>query len=310
MRVLVTGGAGFIGSHLVDALVRRGDQVVVVDDLSTGHRTQVHSDAAFHQVDLREADALERVIAAARPEAVSHHAAQADVRRSMADPAFDAQVNILGAIHLLQCCVKYKVQKLIFASTSAVYPDPQSTPVDEQHPVRPQSAYGLSKYVVEQYLAFYREAHRLRSTIFRYGNVFGPRQDPHGEAGVVGIFSEQLLRGEPPTLFGDGTKTRDYLYVDDVVAANLLALDGAGDGEVYNLGWGREISDFQVFDAVRQALGVRLEPCYAAKRPGELDRIALNPAKAKAQLQWSPHVSFETGIQRAADYYRRFLSRP
>lgn len=307
MNVLVTGGAGFIGSHLVDALVARGDRVIVVDDLSTGHQTHVNPRAPFHRIDLRDAAALERVFVEEHPEVVSHHAAHADVRRSMADPAFDAHVNILGSINLLQCCVKYGVKKLVFASTSAVYPEPQRVPVDEHHPVRPQSAYGMSKYAIEQYLAFYRDAYQLRSTIFRYGNVFGPRQDPHGEAGVVGIFSHQLLTGVQPTIFGDGHKTRDYIDVEDVVAANLLALDGAGDDEVFNLGWGREITDFQVFDTIRRTAGVRIEPRYASKRPGESDRIALDASKAKARIGWSPHVPFEEGIRRAVEYYR---SRP
>jgi UDP-glucose 4-epimerase len=304
MRVLVTGGAGFIGSHIVDAVVARGHRAVVVDDLSMGTQANVNAAAAFHRVDIRDAAGLERVFAREQPEIVSHHAAQTDVRRSMADPAFDAQVNILGSVSLLRLCVAHAVRKVVFASTAAVYPEPQYVPADEAHPVRPMSAYGLSKAVGEQYLALFRDACGLRFTIFRYGNVYGPRQNPKGEAGVVGIFSEQMLTGVRPTIFGDGTKTRDYIYVDDIVAANLLAMEGAGDGELFNLGWGREVRDYEVFDAVRKALGVQVEPQYAAKRPGEVDRIALDGAKARARLNWMPRVPFEAGVPRAVAYYK------
>lgn len=305
MRVLVTGGAGFIGSHLVDALVARGDRVVVVDDLSTGGEENLNHAASFFRVDVRDTEALEQVFMEEQPEIVSHHAAQTDVRRSMADPTFDAQVNILGSINLLQLSVKYQVRKVVFASTSAVYPEPEFVPADESHPIRPLSAYGLSKFVGEQYLKFYRDVYGLRFSIFRYGNVYGSRQDPHGECGVVAIFSEQMLNGVRPTVFGDGSKTRDYIYVGDVVSANLLAMDGAGDGEVFNLGWGREVTDFEVFEAVRRAVGVEVEPIYSQKRPGELDRIALDSTKAKRLLGWAPRVPFEEGVPLAVAYYAR-----
>ncbi len=304
MKVLVTGGAGFIGSHLVDALVNRGERVVVVDDLSTGKEVNLNPKAVFYRLDIQDAAALEKVFREETPEVVNHHAAQTDVRRSMADPTFDAQVNILGLINLLQLCVKYGVRKVVFASTSAVYPEPEFVPTDESHPIRPLSAYGLSKLVGERYLEFYGEVYGLRFTIFRYGNVYGPRQDAHGECGVVAIFSEQMLNGIQPTIFGDGSKTRDYIYVGDVVSANLLAMDGAGDGEVFNLGWGREITDFEVFEAVRRAVGVEVEPTYSQKRPGELDRIALDSTKAKRLLGWAPRVPFEEGVSLAVAQYK------
>ena len=307
MKVLVTGGAGFIGSHIVDALLARGNRPVVVDNLLAGKETNINPAAPFYRVDIRDATALEQVFIGEQPQIMSHHAAQTDVRRSMADPAFDAQVNILGFVNLLQLCVKYGVRKVVFASTSAVYPEPEAVPADETHPVRPLSAYGLSKYLGEQYLSFYRNVYGLCFTIFRYGNVYGPRQDPHGEAGVVAIFSEQMLSGIRPTLFGDGNKTRDYIYIDDVVSANLLAMDGAGDREIFNLGWGREIRDFEVFDAVRNAVGIQVEPQYSEKRPGELDRIALESWKAKELLGWTPRVPFEEGVRLTVDYYRRLF---
>jgi len=302
--VLVTGGAGFIGSHIVDALLQRGDRPVVVDDLSTGKRSNLDPTVPFYHVDITNARALEDVFVRERPEIVSHHAAQMDVRRSMADPAFDALVNVHGFINLLHLCAKYAVRKVVSASTSAVYPEAEALPLEETHAIRPLSAYGLSKYVGEQYLRFYWDIYGLRFTVFRYGNVYGPRQDPHGEAGVVAIFTEQMLSGVQPTLFGDGKKTRDYIYIDDVVSANLLALDGAGDGEVFNLGWGREIRDCEVFEAVRNALGMLVEPRYAPKRPGEMDRVALDNRKARAGLGWTPGCSFAEGIQRTVAFYK------
>jgi len=304
MKVLVTGGAGFIGSHLVDGLLRQGHRVAVVDDLSSGKADNVNRAATLHVADIRDVSALAQIFERERPEIVSHHAAQTDVRRSMSDPAFDASVNVVGLVNVLQLGVTYGVAKVLFASSSAVYPEPQFVPVDETHPIRPQSAYGLTKYVGEKYLELYGDARGLRFTAFRYGNVYGPRQDPGGEAGVVAIFSAQMLDGVRPTLFGDGTKTRDYLHVDDVVAANLLAMDG-GDGQVFNLGWGREITDREVFTAVRSALGTSVEPSYGNKRPGELDRIALDSTKAKTFLGWTPRIQFEQGIPLTVDYYRR-----
>lgn len=308
MNLLVTGGAGFIGSHLVDALGARGDPVAVVDNLTTGHRENLPAAARFYAVDVNDTAALEEVFRRERPRLVSHQAAQTDVRRSMADPVFDARVNILGLVGLLELCVKYGVEKVVFASTSAVYPEPEYVPVDERHPVRPLSAYGLAKQVGEKYLDFYRDVYGLPFTGFRYGNVYGPRQDPNGECGVVAIFSQQMLTGVQPVLFGDGNKTRDYVYVEDIVAANLLALDGAGDGELFNLGWGREVRDIEVFDAIRRALGVAVEPRYSQKRPGEVDRIALDSRKARTQLGWQPRVDFAEGIERSVAYYRRLVA--
>lgn len=305
LKVLVTGGAGFIGSHLCDALIARGDRVIVVDNLSTGKRANLNPKASFHEVDIRDAAALEKVFEAERPDRVSHHAAQTDVRRSMAEPGYDAQVNVVGSVNVFHLCSKLGVKKVLFASSSAAYPEPEYVPVREDHPIHPLSAYGLTKYIGEHYLRFYREVYRLPFTAFRYGNVYGPRQDPQGEAGVVAIFCSRMLAGAPCTLFGDGKKTRDYVYVDDVVAANLLALDGAGDGEVLNIGWGREITDFEVFDAVRKALGKQADPTYAPKRPGELDRIALDSSKAAKALGWAPRVPFDEGIRWSADHYRQ-----
>lgn len=306
MKVLVTGGAGFIGSHLADALLARGDPVVIVDNLSTGRKENLPARAIFQPADVRDTLALEAVFSREKPDLVSHHAAQTDVRRSLEDPVYDAQVNVLGTVNLLRLCVQHRVKKVVFASSSAVYSEPESVPVREAHPIRPLSAYGLTKQIGEQYLRLYQDTYGLAFTAFRYGNVYGPRQDPKGEAGVVAIFCSQLLAGVQPTIFGDGRKTRDYICVEDVVSANLQALDGAGDGEVFNLGWGREVTDLEVFDTIRRSLGKSVEPRYSSKRPGELDRIALDSSKALAHLRWTPRVPFEEGIRRAAEHYRRF----
>ena len=306
MKVLVTGGAGFIGSHVVDALVREDHAVIVVDDLSMGKREQVHPAARFYQVDIRRREALEEVFRAEQPEAVNHHAAQGNLRRSMAEPSFDASVNILGSLILLELSLAYSVRRFIYISSGgAVYGEPQRLPVDEAHPVRPLSAYGVSKYSVEQYLDLFGVDSGLSYTILRYANVYGPRQDPRGEAGVVAIFSRQMLAGERPTIFGDGTKTRDYVHVDDIVHANLLVTrQGRGAGRVYNLGFEREVSDRRIFEMVRSAVGVSVEPILAAKRPGEIDRICLEFSRARAELGWQPTIGLEEGIARTVDFYR------
>jgi UDP-glucose 4-epimerase len=302
MRVLVTGGAGFIGSHIVDALIGQGHDVVVVDDLSSGKRANVSPEARFYEVSITDPESLDRIFAEERPELVNHHAAQTSVRHSMTEPSKDAGINIIGSINLLQSCVKYGATRLIFASTCAVYSEPRHVPMEEAHPTHPQSAYGMAKYAVEGYIRFYSDVYGLRYKIFRYGNVFGPRQNPSAEAGVVAIFTGQLLAGTQPTIFGDGTKTRDYVSVKDVVAANLLAMGDVGDGEVFNIARGVEVSDFEIFDAVRTATQVGIEPAYADKRPGEVDRVALDCSKVEKRLGWLPAVQLDEGVQRVVEY--------
>lgn len=308
MKVLVTGGAGFIGSHVVDALVNEGHDVAVVDNLSMGTREQVHPAARFYRVDIRDRQALEEVFRIERPEVINHHAAQADLRRSMIEPSFDASVNVIGSLNLIELALAYKARKFVnISSGGAVYGEPQRLPVDERHPIRPMSVYGVSKYTVEQYLRLFEEA-GLEFTILRYANVYGPRQNPKGEAGVVAIFSRQMLAGEQPTIFGDGTKTRDYVYVDDIIRANLLAMsEERASGRSYNLGLGREVSDRQIFEQVRKAVGATVEPILASKRPGEIDRICLDASLAKAELGWEPTVSLEEGMARTVAFYRESL---
>ena len=303
MRVLVTGGAGFIGSHIVDALLGDGHTVAVLDDCSKGSPDNLSSEARLYKASITDSESLDAIFASERPEIVNHHAAQTDVRRSMADPLFDARVNILGSLSLLQLSVKYGVTRFIFPSTSAVYSEPRYVPMDESHPVGPQSGYGMSKYATEGYIALYAHAYGLRYKIFRYGNVYGPRQDPKGEAGVVAIFAGQLLTGEKPTIFGDGSKTRDYIFVGDIARANLMAMDDSGDDNVFNLSWGRETRDNQIFRAVRDAVGASVTPAYAPQRPGEANRVSLDISKAERLMGWKPNVPLEAGVQQTVTYY-------
>ncbi len=305
MRILITGGAGFIGSHLAERLVAEGHQVSVVDDLSTGRRDNVPPGVRFYKVDICNPEDLEEVFRREKPEVVNHHAAHVNLRQSVINPVGDARVNILGSVTLLQMCVKYSVRHVIFASTGgAVYGELRDLPAPEDHPLAPISPYGVSKLSVEHYLEAFRISYGLSYTILRYPNVYGPRQDPHGEAGVVAIFSTQMLSGIQPTIFGDGSKTRDYVHVQDIVRANLLALERGGDGRIYNLGAGREVSDREIFDAVRQALRGEVEPLYASKRPGEIERMCLDSSRAKTELGWEPTIPLEEGIRQTVEYYR------
>lgn len=303
MKVLVTGGAGFIGSHIVDALIEQGHEAVVVDDMSTGARGNLNPRAQLYEVSITDTGALAEVFERERPQIVNHHAAQTSVRHSMADPSYDAQVNIVGSINVLQQCVNHSVERLIFASTCAVYAEPERLPMDEDHPNTPESAYGMAKHTVEGYIRFYSRVYGLKYKVFRYGNVFGPRQNPAGEAGVVAIFTGQMLSGEQPTIFGDGTKTRDYVYVGDIVKANLAAMNGVGDNEVYNLARSVPVSDFEIFDSVRRATGVSVEPRYAPKRPGEADQVSLGYSRARKALGWEPTAGLDEGIQQVVNHY-------
>ncbi len=302
MKVLVTGGAGFIGSHLVDSLIERGHKVVVVDDLSSGKREHVHPGARMYELDIRSPD-LDRVFSQERPELVDHHAAQVDVRRSMADPLFDADVNVLGSLNVLECTRRHGVEKIIYASTGgAVYGEPAYLPCDENHPVEPLCPYGVSKLAVEHYLHLYRESHGLEYTTLRYANVYGPRQDPFGEAGVVAIFAHQMVQGEEVVINGSGEQERDFVYVADVVEANLLAMDG-GDGQVYNVGCGVGTSVNELFATMQQMTGYANEPAHGPPKAGETFKIYLDAAKAKSELGWKPAVTLEEGLRRTIEYF-------
>lgn len=304
MRILITGGAGFIASGIVDAMLDAGHSVAIIDDLSTGRHANLNPGARLYECSVTDLDAVKQVFERERPQIVNHHAAQIDVRRSMEDPAADAAINVVGSVNLLSLAVRYTVARFIFASTSAVYSEPAYLPMDESHPVGPRSAYGASKYSAENFVIFFADVHGLRYKIFRYGNVYGPRQDPKGESGVVAIFAGQLLDGTQPTIFGDGKKTRDYVFVQDIVNANLMAIGEQGDNETYNLSRGIAVSDIEIFDAVRAATGVRTEPQYAARRPGEADSVCLDISKAQRLLGWAPNVPLDEGIAQAVAYHR------
>ncbi len=308
MRLLVTGGAGFIGSHVVDALVAAGHDVAVFDDLSTGRREFVHPKARFFQADLVEDQAIDAALAEFRPEVVDHHAAQIDVRRSVQDPRHDAEINILGALSLLEGCRRHGVRKLIYASTGgALYGEARALPANEDHPINPEAPYGASKHAFEHYLYVAKLLHGIDYTVLRYPNVYGPRQNPHGEAGVNAIFIGRMLAGERPIIFGSGEQVRDYLYVDDVVRANLLALD-RGSGAIVNLGTGVGTSVNQIFQQLARILDFRAEPIHEAARPGDIQRIYLDAARASELLGWRPQVAFGEGLRRTVEWSRQARS--
>lgn len=305
MKIILTGGAGFIGSQTVDALIAAGHQVAVIDDLSTGHKENLNPKAVFHNVDLRNKSVFD-VFSKEKPDAVYHLAAQVKVVKSINDPIFDLEVNLGGTINLLEACRKNGVKKIIYSSTGgAVYgePSPEDLPVKESFTPNPLSFYGIHKHTVEHYLFLYNKNYGLNYTILRYPNIYGPRQDPHGEAGVVAIFSMKLLDSKRPTIFGDGSKTRDYLFVEDVVRANLLVLD-KGDLGTFNLGWGFGIRDDEVFKQIKDAIGSDLDPNMEPHRTGEVVHICLDSKKIRSELGWKPQVDFKEGIKRSVDFYR------
>ena len=312
MNVIVTGGAGFIGSTLVDRLLAEGHRVDVVDDLSTGSLSNLaaaraSSDRAFsfHRADIRSSE-LAEIFARRKPEVVYHLAAQADVRVSVARPVFDAEVNILGSLNVMEAARQSAARKVVFASSGGtIYGDPAAAdlPVKESHPQRPLSPYGVSKKVVGDYLAAYRELHNLEFTALALANVYGPRQDPHGEAGVVAIFAGRLLAGEPCTIFGDGSQTRDFVFVDDVVDAFARAAERGG-GLVLNIGTGTETSVNELYETMARYAGVDDPAVAAPARPGELARNCLDPGRAAIQLGWKPWTSLPEGTAAVIDWFR------
>ena len=297
MKILVTGGAGFIGSHVVDGLIAEGHDVLAVDDLSTGTVKNLNQTAPFRQMSILSDD-FRQLVADFRPEVINHHAAQIAVPVSVDDPLDDARRNVLGSISVFEAARQSDVRKVInISSGGAMYGEPVSLPCDEDHPIVPESPYGLSKFAAERYLDLYYRLYGLNFTTLRYGNVYGPRQDPHGEAGVVAIFTERMLQERDCTIFGSGEQERDFVFVGDIVRANILALDHA-DGQAVNIGAGEPTTVNQVFSALAIAADYDREPVYAAERPGEVYRIYLNVQRAAEVLQWRPEVSFVEGIER------------
>jgi len=304
LRILVTGGAGFIGSNVADRFVELGHDVAVFDNLSSGFREFVPAKARFYEGDLADPLAVDAAIADFRPEIVDHHAAQIDVRHSVADPLFDARVNVLGSIGLMQACRAHGVRKIVYASTGgALYGEGRVLPATEDHPVNPEAPYGASKHTVEHYLYIWRLLHGLDYTVLRYPNVYGPRQNPHGEAGVNAIFIGLMLAGRRPRIFGDGTAVRDYLYVDDVVEGNVLALEQGG-GEMLNLGTGLGTSVNDIVRELQAITGFREDAIHEPARPGEVQRIYLDASRAKRVLGWEPRVTFPEGLRRTVEWSR------
>ena len=303
MKIIVTGGAGFIASHITDAYIKAGNRVVVIDNLSKGLRKNVNRKAKFYKADITDLASMEKIFAKERPEIVNHHAAIAEVERSVRDPIPTLTTNVLGTVNILLAFGHHgrggARRKFIFSSTGgAMYGDPKHVPVDEGAPSDPLSPYGLSKQLAEGAITFYAKQFGFNYFIFRYANVFGPRQNPRGEAGIVAIFGALMKNGQAPTIFGDGTKERDYVYVGDVAAANLAALRH-GRNTIVNIGRGKTIADRRMFEAIAHEVGFKGKPIYAPYRPGEIYRISLDAKKAKRILGWKPKMGLEEGIREA-----------
>ncbi len=304
MKILVTGGAGFIGSHVVDLFIRNGYEVVIVDDLSTGRASNMNPAAKFCQLDIRDPK-LAEVFETERPDFVSHHAAQMNVRRSVAEPLFDADVNILGSINLIECARRSQVKRFVYVSTGgAVYGEPEYLPCDEAHPINPICQYGASKHTVEHYLYMYQVNYGLNYAVLRYPNVYGPRQDPSGEAGVVAVFTGQMLADRPVVINGDGEQQRDFVYVEDCAQANLLAVTSGNGSGIYNLGMGRGTSVNEIFSTLQKVTGYSKPPVHGPAKLGETRRIYLDARKAREQLGWTPTMSLEVGLQQTVDYFK------
>jgi len=305
MRILITGGAGFIGSHTVDALIAsKSHDLAVLDDLSSGKRERLDPSIRFHHADIRNADAVRLIVDRERPEVLIHLAAQMDVRKSVAEPSFDAEINIGGLLNLMEAGRERGLKRVIFASSGgAIYGEQERFPCDEQHRCRPLSPYGVSKLATEAYLFFYKVQYGIDYATLRYSNVYGPRQDPHGEAGVVAIFCGRILAERPCTIYGDGEQTRDYVYVGDVARANLAALNIPAWG-AFNIGTGLETSVNQLFGSLARIAGTNQPPVLAAMRPGEQRRSVISAERAAAELGWLPEIALEEGLKRTFESFK------
>lgn len=312
MRILVTGGAGFIGSNVADALKARGHEVHVMDDLSTGFMENVSPDITFHEMDIRSSEAAE-LVSGGGYDVLCHHAAQMDVRRSVREPQFDADVNIRGTLNLLEAAVKGGVRRVVYASTGgAVYGEPEYIPVREDHSINPICHYGISKHTVEHYLFLYRYLYGLDYVVLRYPNVYGPRQNPCGEAGVTAIFTVKYLKGTAPVINGDGQQLRDYVHVRDIAEANIAAMDMSREGisgKIYNIGWGRGRSVVELDRIIRGYVGTALEPSFGPPLPEEILKVSLDPSRAADELGWQAEIPFEEGLRDLVEYHRKRISR-
>ena len=301
MNILVTGGAGFIASHIAEAYLREGHRVVILDDLSTGREANVPSGAVLERLDVRD-PAVRGVFERHQIDFVNHHAARADVRDSVKNPGLYLSVNVEGGLNLLECARQHGVKGFVFASSGGCsYGEPQYVPTDESHPLNPHDPYGASKVCFELYLKTYEQLYGIPYTIFRYPNIYGPRQNPFGEAGVIGIFIVRMLQGLPVTIYGDGAQLRDFVFVDDIVAANVAALTRCAN-QTFNLGWGTGVSVKQVFDELKALLGYDRPAIFAPPRLGEISRSVLTAGRIAAEWQWAPRVDLAQGLKRTLDY--------
>jgi UDP-glucose 4-epimerase len=304
LKILVTGGAGFIASHITDAFIENGNEVTVVDNLTTGFEYNVNPKAKFVKADIGDKDLI-NLFEKEKFDLVNHHAAQMDVRKSVADPAYDANTNIIGTINLLQCSIKTGVKKFMFASTGgAVYGEQNYFPADENHPTLPCSPYGISKLAVEKYLFFYKFQYNLNYTILRYANIYGPRQNNKGEAGVVAIFTTKLLNNEQPVINGTGKQTRDYVFVGDVVKANLLAMND-DVSEIYNVGTGKETDVNELYQMLNKITGSSKEEKHGPPAPGEQMRSVITSDKLYKKFNWKPSRSIDEGLKITVDFFRK-----
>jgi len=310
VKILVTGGAGFIGSHVVDAYTTAGHEVAVIDNMSTGRDENASSAAQVHRVDVRDVQKVQSAVASFKPEVINHHAAQADVPKSVADPGYDAQVNLVGGLNVLKAAVDNGVRKVIFSSTGgALYGEPDVVPADEDHPIRPLSPYGTSKYSFEQYLAMFQRTFGLNFTTLRYANIYGARQDFFAEEGrVVAIFASRMIEGKPVTIDGDGNQSRDMLHVGDVAMANIAALEH-GDGGTYHVSTGIPVTINDLFRKLALLTEYKLEPRFGPARKGDVYRIALDNTRAAEQLGWRPRILLEEGLRLTVEYFREQIAR-
>ncbi|MBC9784478.1 NAD-dependent epimerase/dehydratase family protein [Heliobacterium chlorum] len=306
MKILVTGGAGFIGSHLVDRLIDRGDDVLIVDDLSTGKAENIHPRARFLQMDVAQPE-IREVVRQERPNGIVHLAAQVDIQVSLRDPMRDAQVNILGTLNLLEACRESAVNRMIVASSAAVYGDPLRLPIDEDHPLDPANCYGVSKHTPEHYLQVYRRLFGIAGVALRFANVYGPRQDANGEGGVVAIFCDRLCKGEAPSIFGNGEQTRDFVYVGDVADAIVTVLEADADRiseSVYNVGTSRPLTVNDLFRTLCEATGADPNPHYLPPRPGDILHSYLDNRRLHEALNWVPRTELRAGLEQTVAFWR------
>ncbi|MDP1676656.1 MAG: GDP-mannose 4,6-dehydratase [Bacteroidota bacterium] len=303
MNILVTGGAGFIGSNVADAFINEGHNVIILDNFSSGKDENVNPKAKVYRMDIQDA-AVENIFRDEKIEVMCHHAAQMDVRKSVADPKFDASVNVLGFLNLMEAGKKHGLKKVIFSSTGgAIYGEQDYFPADEEHPMRPLSPYGITKLTTEKYLFFYKEIYGIDHVILRYANIYGPRQNPHGDAGVVAIFTLKMLKGEQPIINGDGKQTRDYVFVGDVVKANILALNYKGSN-IFNIGTEIETDVNQLFHHIKKLIGSNAEEKHIPAKAGEQMRSVITSKKINEMLGWKPTVSVEEGLKRTVEFFK------